>query len=297
MVIKISSEKGTNVGTDIEQALALDQRFQALEDRITSAVDGLGLANPFSTTATSDRVIGQVSGLGITKNVGTLTPSWAPVNLKNLRYYEVEISEQADFLNATTFTTVETSFTYVEGDPTIPYFVRVRAVALDGRVGAWSATLNTLTGKASFNNLQQGAAGNTIVISKSSFNPSVLVATGTLAERKADFIDLDFETVDSESDIFIFATAKADYKSQVGDTLYLRIILDGSVIQEYENRTDAGFSSTARITVPGLGLPVVTTAGEHNLTFQIEIEDTNSDSLDSRITPQDIKITLFERRR
>ena len=71
----------------------------------------------------------------------------------------MQFSDNQAFGNSTTIQTQELEATFVEGDPTLTYYVRVRTVTLDGQVSAYSSNLNTLTGKADFDDVSRDLAG------------------------------------------------------------------------------------------------------------------------------------------
>ena len=64
----------------------------------------------------------------------------APRGLKNLLFYEFDISGTAGFFNLDRFASPETSYVFANLIDGFTYYVRIRVVTKDGEVGPWSDT-------------------------------------------------------------------------------------------------------------------------------------------------------------
>lgn len=276
---------------DFSDQVELERRLAELWE----AVEQRALANPDVRTTGASVSHGRPpapSGVQLVSNVDTLTFSWNPVSIRNLKRYEVRVAPSSDFTGATIFKTRDTTFTYQDGDPDQTYWVQVRTINTNNAESTWSKTLNTTTGKAFFNHLARGAANSITMTTKTSgFSPSVLDTTGTRTGVYAS------TTVDlpKDADIIIFAFAKLDFDVFSLDTVFVRVRVNGVTQQEYENG-DFAFGTRGVLSVTGLGFPAFVIAGEHTFDFEIEVEDTDGDGSATTITPKELSIAIWEAR-
>jgi hypothetical protein len=92
--------------------------------------------------------------------MNNITLRWDPIGITNVEYYEIQIADNQAFDLPKTHRQRNLQFTYEEGDPDTEYYARVRVKPINKPYGAWSGTLSTTTGIATYTHLEQGAATN-----------------------------------------------------------------------------------------------------------------------------------------
>lgn len=111
-------------------------------DRVgEDTIDGKGPAqrNPVTGTLRFAATVPQVTGLTLEQSPGAIEASWDAVKINNLKRYEIHVSSNSAFADATIRYATETQFTYEEGVASTTYYFRVRAVNIGNKVGAWSS--------------------------------------------------------------------------------------------------------------------------------------------------------------
>jgi hypothetical protein len=136
--------------------------LSAEEIRIQQEQDRLAVANPNANINSLSQAGGTpptVTGLGLVTNVGTIHVRWNSSDISDLKFYEVQISENAVFTTGViTRYTRETEYRWSEGTGGTTYYVRVRVHNTSSNFGPWSSRVNTTTGKVSTSDIDVGAA-------------------------------------------------------------------------------------------------------------------------------------------
>lgn len=127
-------------------------------NRIDKRIANIGVSNLNYSLGRVVSQAPQVTGLRLVPNLNTITVEWNPIPVRNLDFYEIQVSASPTWALPTVHRQRSIKYTYQEGDPGETYYVRVRAKPIDGRYGEWSGTLNTETGVATVTHLQKGAA-------------------------------------------------------------------------------------------------------------------------------------------
>ena len=86
-----------------------------------------------------------------------------PRGLKNLLFYEYDISATAGFFNVDRFVSPETSYVFSNLNDGFTYYLRVRVVTKNGEVGPWSDTVSVTTPLAQARGMYDGTEITTIV--------------------------------------------------------------------------------------------------------------------------------------
>lgn len=234
---------------------------------------------------------GQVTGLTIDRSViGGLQFVWN-ANTQSDIHYSIEISTSSTFAASTTTTrkTREPRYFFAEGNSTLTYYIRVRAINSRGDPGPYSSVLNSTTGQATANNLISGAANEVVRTIQTSFSPATLSTAGTTT---GVYGSTAVETIGGP--ILVFAHFKWDYSYSTNHIIFLRTRINGISVIEYEEKTS--FTSAGTATMPGNAIPAVVNAGLHEIDFQVEV-DNNGQSFTTTITPDELVISVWEPRR
>lgn len=135
----------------------LERRLRRLESQSDLSQGG----DRFERAASDFRTGGQpppVSGLSVDRAaLGKIAISWNAVAIGDLRRYDVQTADNANFTNATTTPTSDTFFTVQNPTAGESLFVRVRAVNQAGNAGRFSGVLDALTGNVSTDDIDDGA--------------------------------------------------------------------------------------------------------------------------------------------
>ena len=243
--------------------------------RIEQELDARALSN--NQTAASAMRRGksstpQVSGLSLDNQiVGGIGIKWAAVDIPDVQKYQLQYANNLNFLSPTTVVSYNTHFTLPDASPETTYYVRCRAYNSDGSPGNWSSTLNAETGQASVSNLADGSASSIVVKTKTAgFDPAILQANGGGGNPKIGrYLNtvVNFPVV---AETLLIGVAQGTYNLVAADFVYIRLKVDGSTKIEYVQETDIG--SSGILTVPGLSVPVLLAAGQHEFMIEIQLD-------------------------
>ena len=99
------------------------------------------------------------SSLRAVSSVGVTRVEWEASLSRDIRYYIIEFSPDSGFTNQVfTYTTQALGYTFHVGESGIVYYARVRTLLASGALSVWSATLNTVTGFATTEDMAPYAA-------------------------------------------------------------------------------------------------------------------------------------------
>jgi len=148
MAIRLGIETSDS---DLEQRL---QRIEAeLFNRVIANLDGQENAVLRSNLTTPPRP----NNVRFSNNVvGAITVSWDPIKSRDVRYYEVEVSNNLAFNNdpgreevVFSYKVPNSQFIFPDAfDPEANWFVRVRTVNVNKKVSIWTVPLSTELGRA-----------------------------------------------------------------------------------------------------------------------------------------------------
>ena len=138
-------------------SLVDDPDLEARLQRIEAELATKALANVESSTKAipTKTNISPITGLKIQTNIpGTLTVRWNPVDIINLKYYEVNVANNLAFIHdggskfSRTYKVVTSFFEFPDSfDPDATWYVRVRTVNQVGVRSQWTLPISTGTGR------------------------------------------------------------------------------------------------------------------------------------------------------
>lgn len=140
------------------QIKELKRRLSNLENRQNRGAD----------SAFGSGSIPVVENLAVSTGVGSIKISWNPVLIRNLRFYEVKISDNVDFNPSETINTPETFYDYTGGTGGTTYYIKVRAISADGDEGSFSITESSAPGTAATADIRVQAVTDTTVFTDNS---------------------------------------------------------------------------------------------------------------------------------
>lgn len=119
---------------------------KALLQRVGNLIDVLTFAqrqnqNPRGQRRQPSSGVPKIVGVNATPMTGGVQVSWDEVNMIELDFYEVQISETTTFASFVTFETVDTNISYRAQPSSGTLFFRIRAVNKRGVVGEFSTTV------------------------------------------------------------------------------------------------------------------------------------------------------------
>jgi hypothetical protein len=145
-------------GLEVTDNLELELRLRRIEVQLAGKSDSNQDAAELSRGAGD---VPQVTGLSLGGSIpGGFTIKWTAVTISDLRKYEVQFATNLGFNeNLQEFTAGSTSFPFTTADTLVStsYFARVRAVNNVGTPGPYSITLNTSTGQAASQDIEDEA--------------------------------------------------------------------------------------------------------------------------------------------
>lgn len=294
--------------------IEMERRLNRIEEEL-HRVRGLPNAQ-FRTASTTRRLATdfgrsrlappQVVNLSVDNTVvGAITVKWDPVRSPDLRRYRVDYDTAISFNSSsfkTAFVPSDTVFNIQEGDTDTRYYVRVRAET-DQSAGPWSSILDTTTGNVTTSKIADGAVTGILTDQVTSFTPSSLTVNSNGETQSATY-DLSSFTIINDL-VFVIATVQFSYSLEPGDIVTVEIRQDGSpltgaqYITEYNVTTNTGATVTktdGQLTVPGFSVMTTTTAGSHDYSVFVELDDDDNDAgtRPSTLTPTQIDFTIWE---
>lgn len=242
--------------------------------------------------------------------VGAFGVKWDPVDA-NISRYEVQLATMPGFANPSSFKVTEPNFVLPTTlDPTLTYYVRVRAVGTrvtksgSRDIGDWSVTFSIDPGQATFNNLQTGAAGNVILYMFSDVAVEVLDLTGiagtTSLKTILDVPQFDLPTAATCLVIISYQYLWENLKRL--DSIRITVFLDAEEIGQFNKligETSIGRFDDWQDTIAMIPPPQALIAGAHKIKLVIELftEDTPAGNPRSIFTTEKIVISVLEVRR
>jgi hypothetical protein len=130
----------------------IDPFSRSIEEREWARqIDRLAVAHPGSTVRGLERAGGtppMPTGITLVSAIDRIHIIWTEVPIADLKFYEVQIATNSTFTdNVVTRQTGKPEYVWEEGDEDTDYFLRVRAVNISNNGSAWSARVNSETGK------------------------------------------------------------------------------------------------------------------------------------------------------
>jgi hypothetical protein len=149
------TQSAKRFGLEVEGDLELESRLRRIEVAMTKA--GLGNQDALVVSRGSGAVP-QVTGLSLGGTIpGGFTVNWNASTISDLRRYDIQFATDLAFTTGLQkFTAVTTTWAFTTAATEV-YFARVRAVNNSASVGLWSITLNTTTGQAATEDIEDGA--------------------------------------------------------------------------------------------------------------------------------------------
>lgn len=189
---------------------------------LDAKIQSVAAANPFIGDASAGSI---PTGLRLIPGLSSVTVEWSPVSVRNLLYYEVQFSRSSSFSSGVfSKLTTETRYTLQEATTNETWYVRVRSIAQGPTESGWSATLNTLSGLATFANLLDGAVSNPVIYQQTVFDPPDIWVNDTPSQTpymeatfapklsdEGEWGEADITTIDGI--VLPFATLEYDYSA------------------------------------------------------------------------------------
>lgn len=130
----------------LNQIRGVSGEEKALLQRVGNLIDVLTFAqrqnqNPRSTRRQISDEIPGPKNVRVTPSTGGVQIEWDAVNMNELDFYEVQVSETTTFAEFIPFQVVDTGFSYRATPSTGALFIRVRSVSKRGEVSLWSPTV------------------------------------------------------------------------------------------------------------------------------------------------------------
>lgn len=135
----MSSYRGLN--EDFAAAYEIKRQLRDLREAVETRSPSLGLTAVTVQDIRSGRIPPYPSNFSAVPSAGLVTLTWDAVNVSNLSHYEIQVSDNPAFADATTNFTTNTFWTYDEGTTGTDYYFRVRTVNTLGGRSVWSGTL------------------------------------------------------------------------------------------------------------------------------------------------------------
>src|SRR5574338_40572 len=203
----------THIADVIDKELRLRRIEEQLEQRALNN-------DKTDTVRRETTAIPAPTGLHLVPNVGTITAEFNPVDA-DIRYYDVQVAQNQQMANPTSIQTSDYRFTYAEGDPEVTYYIRVRAVTTDNRVGPWSGILNTETGMV-FTEIIEVAATTNLASEDLTSGFTTWTESGGTSSRT--YGSCAIETIDG-SVVLPFTVVVVDYTCTyaAGDTMRMTV--------------------------------------------------------------------------
>lgn len=126
---------------NFDAALEIKRQLRDLRESVENRAPSLGLTAVTVQDIRSGRIPPYPSNFSAIPSAGLVTLTWDAVNVANLSHYEVHVSDNPAFADATTNFTTNTFWTYDEGTTGTDYYFRVRTVNTSGGRSVWSGTL------------------------------------------------------------------------------------------------------------------------------------------------------------
>lgn len=291
-----------------------DADLEARLRRIENALETKQSANmqvESNATRRNRADIPRVAGLEADDSiVGAFGIKWDSVD-SNIARYEVQLSTTPGFADPSEFKVTVPNFVLPTTlDPTVTYYVRVRAVGTrvtkSGQrdVGEYSATFSIDPGQATFNNLQTGAAGNVILYTFSDVALEVLDLTGiagtTSLKEILDVPEFDLPTAATCLVIISYQYLWENLKRL--DSIRITVFLDAEEIGQFNKligETSIGRLDDWQDTIAMVPPPQALAAGAHKIKLVVELftEDTPAGNPRSILTTEKIVISVLEVRR
>lgn len=151
-------------GLDVKGDLELEARLRRIEGELEKLLRSSDLGGDASSTTQRISDVPQVTGLRVLgKTPGAITLAWNQVRISDLRRYELDIAEDLAFTsNKQTYNVAGTEYQFstvssTGGGGATTIYARVRARSRSSGPGAYSVTLNTITGQAQSADIAPGA--------------------------------------------------------------------------------------------------------------------------------------------
>lgn len=123
--------------------LDLELRLRRIEQALEQKLDANPRADPWGAI---NLPVPRVTGLALGEVVNGWAVEWTPLDIPDLRKYEIRVSTTIDFAIFTEYSTRTNRLTFTDDTSTEAKYIKVRAASLSKRRSIWSSILDTSTG-------------------------------------------------------------------------------------------------------------------------------------------------------
>ncbi|MHC4698943.1 MAG: hypothetical protein ACYTFQ_00050 [Planctomycetota bacterium] len=247
--------------SDSYGAYNIDPFSRSIEERNWARqLDRMAVAHPGTSVSSITRAGGTppiVTGITLVQAIDRIHIQWSATPIADLKFYEVQIATNSTFTQDVILKkTGEDEYVWEEGDEDITYWLRVRAVNNSNNGGAWSARVNSATGKVYTAIIDVDATSNVtrfIYGDDTAETFTNLTDTGTTSE---DYGNLTIDVFDSDSVVSPTIIFEFDYSAvyTVANTCHYTT----SLFRREQGTTPWGAAINSaqndiKSTIPGIG--------------------------------------------